>query len=72
MGESYWGMHFFWWFFWITAMVLLFVPLTPISRTRGRQSAIEVLQRRYAAGEVATEAYDERKAILERDTKPAK
>ena len=72
VGESFWGMHFFWWLFWIAAIVLLFSPITPISHGRRRQTPLEVLQRRYAAGEVSTTEYEERKANLERDNKPVK
>lgn len=53
-------------------MVLMFSPMTPVSRGRRRETPLEVLQRRYAAGEVTTEAYEERKTKLERDTKPLK
>ena len=70
IGESFWGMHFFWWLFWIVAMVLLFSPFTPVSPGRRRQTPLDVLQRRYAAGEVSTQEYEERKATLERDTRP--
>jgi putative membrane protein len=63
-GWSFWGMHVFWWLFWIVVIVLLFSPLTPVSRSRRRETPIEVLQRRYAAGEISTEEYEERKAKL--------
>ncbi len=69
LGESFWGMHFFWWIFWVAMMMLLFLPITPISRGRGRQTPLDILQRRYAAGEISTEEYEERKAKIERDTK---
>lgn len=69
-GESYWGMHFIWWIFWVFVMILIFSPATPISRGRGRQTPLQILQRRYAASEITSLEYEERKAILERDTKP--
>jgi|LNFM01.2.fsa_nt_gb putative membrane protein len=72
VGESYWGMHFFWWLFWVLAIMLLFSPITPISTGRRRQTPLEILQRRYAAGEVSTTEYEERKAKLDRDAKPVK
>ena len=72
VGASYWGMHFFWWLFWIAAMVLVFSPFTPVSPGRRRQTPLEILQRRYAAGEISMQEYEERKATLERDTKPVK
>lgn len=72
-GEwGFWGMHIFWWLFWIAVIVVLFLPITPVSRGRRRETPLEVLQRRYAAGEVSTEEYEERKAKLEHDAKPTK
>ena len=72
VGGHFWGMHFFWWLFWVAAIMLLFSPITPVSRGRRRETPLEVLQRRYAAGEVSTQEYEERKTALERDTKSAK
>ena len=72
VGESFWGMHFFWWFFWVVMLVMLFTPITPISVGRRRNTPLEILQRRYAAGEISTEEYEKRKAKLELDTKPVK
>lgn len=64
-GEwGFWGMHIFWWLFWIAVIVVLFLSLAPVSRRRRRETPLEVLQRRYAAGEVSTEEYEERKAKL--------
>lgn len=63
-GWSLWGMHVFWWLFWIVVIVVLFSPITPVSRGRRRETPLEVLQRRYAAGEISTEEYEERKAKL--------
>jgi putative membrane protein len=64
-GEwGFWGMHAFWWLFWIVVIVVLFSPITPVSRGRRRETPLEVLQRRYAAGEISTEEYEERKAKL--------
>lgn len=64
-GEwGFWGMHIFWWLFWIAVVVVLFLPITPVSRGRRRETPLEVLQRRYAAGEISTEEYEERKAKL--------
>lgn len=64
-GEwGFWGMHIFWWLFWIALVVVLFLPITPVSRGRRCETPLEVLQRRYAAGEISTEEYEERKAKL--------
>lgn len=66
---SFWGMHFFWWVFWIALIVLLFTPFAPVTPARRRETPLQVLQRRYAAGEISSAEYDERKAKLERDSK---
>ncbi len=71
MNYDWWwfgGMHLFWWIFWVILIVLFFSLLTPShSRKVQRESPLKILQRRYAAGEISTEEYDERKARLERD-----
>ena len=66
-----WSMHWGWWIFWIafiTIIVLLFwrgrKGSTPDSV---RETPLDILQRRYAAGEITTEDYEERKDRLERD-----
>jgi putative membrane protein len=63
----FWGMHVFWWLFWIAVIVVMFAPFTPVSRYRRRETPLELLQRRYAAGEISTEEYEERKAKLKLD-----
>ncbi len=64
VSQSFWGMHFFWWLFWIVIIVALFFPITPVSRGRRRETPLGLLQRRYAAGEISTAEYEERKAKL--------
>ena len=68
----FWGMHLFWWLFWILVMVLFFGLLTPVPRSKVRETPLQVLQRRYAAGEITTQEYDERKARLEGEAPAAK
>jgi putative membrane protein len=64
------GMHFFWWLFWIVLIVVLFALIEPVRRGRRRETSLELLQRRYAAGEITGQEYDERREKLERDAKP--
>ena len=70
-GGGWWffGMHVFWWFFWVLFILLFFALLRPVPRSKApkRETALEVLQRRYAAGEITTDEYEERKARLQRD-----
>ena len=62
------GMHYLWWVFWILVIAILVVMLT---RGRPRENSnpapptpLEILERRYAAGEISTQEFEERKARL--------
>lgn len=65
---SLWGMHALWWLFWC-AMVI--VALVLLSRSDGdaglRETPLDILQRRYASGEIGEKEYEERKRTLKRD-----
>ena len=63
----FFGMHLFWWIFWISIIAVFFSVLTPVPKSHVRSNALAILQRRYAAGEISTEEYDKRKAVLIRD-----
>ncbi|MFZ5589997.1 MAG: SHOCT domain-containing protein [Pseudomonadota bacterium] len=67
-GGWFWGMHVFWWLFWIALIVGLFALFEPVPRSKTRATPLERLQRRYADGEISTEEYEERKKRLEQDT----
>jgi putative membrane protein len=75
-GYGFWGMSLFWWIFWIAVVILFFAFLVPVPRGRHveyrepKETPLEILARRYAAGEITTPEYDERKARLERDLGP--
>ncbi|HEX3695748.1 MAG TPA: SHOCT domain-containing protein [Polyangia bacterium] len=66
---SFWGMNAIWWLVWVVLIAVFFVTLTPIPRGRVRyySDPLSILRRRYAAGEITTAEYEERKAILVRD-----
>jgi putative membrane protein len=68
-------MYWLWWLFWIAIVVLFFGFARPVPRRRWRRFGDETplgrLQRRYAAGELTTQEYEERRAILERDREAA-
>ena len=66
-GGWLWGMHLFWWLFWIVLIAAFFGLLTPVPRKQARQTPLQILQRRYAAGEISTDEYAERKKRLEQD-----
>jgi putative membrane protein len=68
-GMGFFGMHALWWLFWIVLMVTIFsmAEVTLKSKTRRGGTPLELLQHRYAAGEISSEEYTERKAKLEAD-----
>lgn len=68
-GWAFFGMHIFWWGFWILLIGTAFTTVTPVPRNqlRSGERALDILRRRYAAGQVTTEEYERRKAVLERD-----
>lgn len=63
-GLGLFGMHALWWLFWIVVVGAAAVFLFR-SFAAGRETPLEVLRRRYAAGEISKEDYEERKRILE-------
>lgn len=66
-----WGMHWAGWIFWLLVLVGLVWAIARSGRspssTDRNETPLEILQRRYAKGEISTEEYEERKERLERD-----
>ena len=68
-GWGFFGVHALWWLFWI-AVVGVGVALAWQATSRRPtepETPLQLLQRRYAAGEISREEYAERKHTLERD-----
>lgn len=70
-GYSWFGMYWLWWIFWLAIVAVIFGFAWPVPRRTLRQyrdqAPLARLQRRYAEGEITTQEYEERRAILERD-----
>jgi len=69
------GMHFFWWAFWLMLIIPFFFVATPVRRRTARlyrEDPLGILQRRYAAGEITTAEYEDRKSRIERDMRDPK
>jgi putative membrane protein len=67
-NNYHWGMNLIWWFIW--ASLLFWIFLTPYDvpfQRRKKDSAMDILQRRFASGEITTEEYHEKKKILIND-----
>ena len=64
----YWGMHWVWWFVWIMLLFWIFaLPYNIPGQRNRRESALDILQRRFALGQITKEEYEEAKNILEKD-----
>lgn len=67
-GHHFWGMHFFWWIFWILIVIWIMIKPWPFKSGKDQKNtAMDILRKRYANGEITTEEFKERKAELERD-----
>jgi putative membrane protein len=68
-GYHFWGMHLIWWFIWVILLFwIFFTPYDVRGKRKRSDSALDILQRRFASGEITKEEYEERKAIIERDS----
>ena len=64
----FWGMDFIWWFIWIVILIWIFATPYDIPFQRNkRMTALDVLQRRFASGEIGPEEYEDRKKIIATD-----
>ena len=68
-GYHFWGMHLWWWAFWIVLLIVIFATpwLASGRRRRETENPLEILKKRYASGDLSTEEYEERKAVLEKE-----
>jgi putative membrane protein len=62
------GMYLVWWVIWIVFLCWIFVlPYrVPFQRYK-KDSPLDILQRRFASGEITNEEYQEKKKIIESD-----
>jgi putative membrane protein len=64
-GYHFWGMHLIWWFIWVSLIFWIFATPYPIPYERRRKdSPLDILQKRFASGQITKEVYEEHKAIL--------
>ncbi len=66
MYNNYWGMNFIWWIIWMGLIFWIFFTPWRIPGERRRKDApLDILQKRFATGEISKEQYEEHKKILE-------
>lgn len=59
----YWGMHWWWWIFWAMTFGIAFILLRK-NRSRKEESAMDILKKRFARGEIDQEEFEARKRVL--------
>tara|TARA_R110000868_G_scaffold308922_1_gene570342 strand:- start:210 stop:431 length:222 start_codon:yes stop_codon:yes gene_type:complete len=66
-GYHFWGMHLLWWIIWLVILFWIFaIPDDIPGQRKKKESALDVLKRKYASGEYTTQEYMERKKELSR------
>lgn len=63
--NGYYGMNPIWWIIWILFIIWVFA--TPWGHRRTRDTSYDILRKRFAAGEITKEEYQEAKKVLEED-----
>ena len=67
-GYHFGGMHLIWWLIWIIFMFWIFAtPYNIPGQRKKKDSPLDILQKRFASGQIKTEEYQEKKRILEND-----
>ena len=67
-GYHFWGMHLIWWFIWGVFIFWIFAtPYDIPGQKTKKDTALDILKKRYAAGSINTEEYKEKKKHLEND-----
>tara|TARA_R110000868_G_scaffold308922_1_gene570344 strand:- start:758 stop:970 length:213 start_codon:yes stop_codon:yes gene_type:complete len=63
-GYHFGGMHLFWWFMWVLIIFWVFVIPDDIPGQRKKNTPVDILKKRLAAGEIDSQEFEERKKIL--------
>lgn len=61
------GMHYFWWLVWVIVLFWIFVlPYNFPGQKLKKDSALDILKKRLASGEITNDEYIEKKKILDK------
>lgn len=64
-GYHFWGMHLAWWFVWFMFLFWIFATPYEIPGTRQKKnSPLDILQRRFASGQINAEECEKMKKVL--------
>ncbi|MGZ3885621.1 MAG: SHOCT domain-containing protein [Bacteroidia bacterium] len=65
-GYHFWGMHLVWWFIWIVFLFWIFAtPYEIPGQKQKKNSPLDILQRRFALGQINAGEYREMRKVLE-------
>jgi putative membrane protein len=65
-GYHFWGMHLIWWFIWGSMLFWIFAtPIYVPGQQKKKGSALDILNRRLASGEITDAEYIEKKKMLQ-------
>ncbi len=68
-GYHFLGMHLIWWCIWIMLLIWIFLlPWAIPGQRYKRETPLDILLKRFDAGQITLEEYNERKKILQRDS----
>ena len=66
--NNFWGMDIIWWFIWMVMIFWIFATPYDIPGQRRRKDApLDILQKRFASGQITNEEYQEIKKTLVTD-----
>ena len=65
---NFWGMNIIWWVIWMVMIFWIFAtPYDIPGQRKKKDSPLDILQKRFASGEITTEEYQAKRKILEND-----
>lgn len=63
---NYVGMHLLWWILWMVVILWIFVfPYDIPGQRSKKETPLDMLNKRFAKGEINKEEYQEKKALIE-------
>lgn len=67
-GYHFWGMHLIWWVLWLIFIFWIFVtPYDIPGQRKKKDTPLDILKKRFAAGEMNKEEYQEKERIIKEE-----
>tara|TARA_B100000508_G_scaffold137492_1_gene132152 strand:- start:18193 stop:18411 length:219 start_codon:yes stop_codon:yes gene_type:complete len=67
-GHHFFGMHWVWWILWLIFIFWVFaIPYEIPGQKKKKETPLDILKKRYAAGDINKEEYEEQKKVLLKD-----